>query len=500
MNAAVMQRAVKRSHHNYWLWAVLGLIGIAGLGMMIVASLVLGLIVMVGSGRILPGVTTLGLGLNGLDTSEAEAQIASAPIVLTDGTHTWQVSPSQVGITIDAHATAAALQQYGRGSGSLFAAIFGQMHVPPVLTINAQTLNKGLGDFAGQIDSPPTNATLRLINGEIKPVPATTGHKLQLQESVDHITQFGAAELSEGVLQLSTITTQPNIADVTPLMARAHTLLAAPLSLTGYDPIANETFAWTIPQTQWGGWLTTTNTNGALTFGIDRGALIAYLRTQPISKGRYLNMDESVNAIQSALATDKTSADLRVYNPSNTYRVAAGDTIGTIAWAAGIPYWQIAKVNPGVDVLNLSVGQTLTIPSKDVNLPLPLVPNKRIVVSIAHQHMTVYESGKVKWDWSASTGIPSSPTMPGVYQVQSHDKQAYAGRWNLDMPDFMGIYDAVPGFTNGIHGFPTRAGVGLLWAGDLGHKVTYGCILVSTQNAEQLYAWADEGVVVEIQP
>jgi lipoprotein-anchoring transpeptidase ErfK/SrfK len=29
--------------------------------------------------------------------------------------------------------------------------------------------------------------------------------------------------------------------------------------------------------------------------------------------------------------------------------------------------------------------------------------------------------------------------------------------------------------------------------------VTYGCILLSNENAEALYNWAQEGVVVEIQ-
>ncbi|MFN2137341.1 MAG: L,D-transpeptidase, partial [Candidatus Promineifilaceae bacterium] len=54
-------------------------------------------------------------------------------------------------------------------------------------------------------------------------------------------------------------------------------------------------------------------------------------------------------------------------------------------------------------------------------------------------------------------------------------------------------------FMNGFHGFPTRDGFNLLWTGDLGHPVTYGCILLSSENAQQLYDWADEGVVVEIQ-
>jgi lipoprotein-anchoring transpeptidase ErfK/SrfK len=141
----------------------------------------------------------------------------------------------------------------------------------------------------------------------------------------------------------------------------------------------------------------------------------------------------------------------------------------------------------------------ITIPSKDDLLPLPVVPDKRIVISISKQRMWVYERGQVKWDWIASTGIPDSPTMPGIYQVQSHDGTAYAGNWNLYMPFFMSIYEAVPGFSNGIHGFPSRGGSQILWEGSLGRPVTYGCILLSTTNAKLLYQWAENGVVTEIQ-
>jgi lipoprotein-anchoring transpeptidase ErfK/SrfK len=53
---------------------------------------------------------------------------------------------------------------------------------------------------------------------------------------------------------------------------------------------------------------------------------------------------------------------------------------------------------------------------------------------------------------------------------------------------------------NGFHGFPTRDGATLLWTGDLGRPVTYGCILVSTSHAANLYDWAAPGVIVEIRP
>jgi lipoprotein-anchoring transpeptidase ErfK/SrfK len=37
-----------------------------------------------------------------------------------------------------------------------------------------------------------------------------------------------------------------------------------------------------------------------------------------------------------------------------------------------------------------------------------------------------------------------------------------------------------------------------LWTNSLGTRVTYGCILLSNDNAALLWEWAQEGVVVEI--
>jgi lipoprotein-anchoring transpeptidase ErfK/SrfK len=142
----------------------------------------------------------------------------------------------------------------------------------------------------------------------------------------------------------------------------------------------------------------------------------------------------------------------------------------------------------------------ITIPSPDGLLPLPVVEGKRIVVSLSQQKMWAYENGAVKWEWPVSTGIASSPTAPGVFQVQTHEINAYAANWDLWMPHFIGIYRPVPtsDFMNGFHGFPTRNGSTLLWTDDLGHPVTYGCLLISSDNAALLYDWAEAGVVVEI--
>jgi lipoprotein-anchoring transpeptidase ErfK/SrfK len=124
------------------------------------------------------------------------------------------------------------------------------------------------------------------------------------------------------------------------------------------------------------------------------------------------------------------------------------------------------------------------------------------VISLSQQRLWAYENGALKWEWPVSTGIESSPTAPGVFQVQSREENAYAGNWDLWMPEFIGIYRPVPTseFMNGFHGFPTRNGYNLLWTNSIGRPVTYGCILVANENQGLLYDWAEEGVIVEVKP
>jgi LysM repeat protein len=297
----------------------------------------------------------------------------------------------------------------------------------------------------------------------------------------------------------------PAVTDASTVLAEANQLLANPLSIHAYDPITDEPLAWTVAPDVWGTWLSLgidLADPTQLHWELDTERVQAFLAEQAATLGpdRYLASDEAVAAVRDAISTS-WYVPLRIYHHDRQHVVQSGDTFSKLARDYGIPYPWIQQANPGMGD-TLYAGQVLTIPSPDALLPLPVVENKRIVVSLSDQKMWAYENGAVKWEWPVSTGIPSSPTSPGIFQVQTREPNAYASQWNLWMPYFMGIYRPVPtaDFMNGFHGFPTRDGSRLLWTGDLGHPVTYGCILVSTENAVALYEWAQEGAVVKVQP
>lgn len=280
-------------------------------------------------------------------------------------------------------------------------------------------------------------------------------------------------------------------------------LVINPLTVRVYDPVTGDSAWWTMPSETWDNWLIAypdgTMPNG-YRFQIIADGVANFLtrqQTQHLDISRKLNITEALTQIQTALDIGAQPL-IQVYHNSRQHIVQAGETITSIAWDYGIPYLYIQQVNNGISAL--SVGQSITIPPADLFIELPPVPNKRIVVSIPEQRVRVYENGVLIWDWLTSTGINSSPTWRGVYQILSHELNAYAGNWNLWMPNFMGVYRPIPGsdFTNGFHGFPTRGGGQLLWENNLGGRVTYGCILLSNTNIQQLYTWAELGVVVEI--
>lgn len=463
----------------------------------------IGALFIFGGGRALPNVYVANIHVGGRTAQEIAGSLPETfTIRLRDGERVFPIDSAQLGVVLDRAATAQAAADYGRSGdfNTLIRAVISRADMPPVISVDGAAAAQLLQQLAPQLEIAPVNAGVRMINGEVVAREAQNGRALDLDATLAQIT---AESLADGELELVMYDVAPQVSDASGLLTIARALLISPLQINAYDPFTNVTTPISIPPETWSEWITTgPNTDAAMTLALtlDAPSMRAHLETQTGLLGEYktLNFDEAVSAAQTALAAGSTSSMTRVYELDRPYVVQPGDSIISIAYDYGIPYPYIEQANPGVGAL--SVGQTITLPSRDVNLPLDIIPNKRIVVSMSEQRVRVYENNALIWDWVGSTGISSSPTWPGVYQVLSHEPNAYAGNWDLWMPNFMGIYRPIPGsdFTNGFHGFPTRGGSQLLWTNSLGTRVTYGCVLLSDTNVQLLYNWAEDGVVVEI--
>ncbi|HXV97686.1 MAG TPA: L,D-transpeptidase family protein, partial [Anaerolineae bacterium] len=491
-------------------------LALLGLGSALVVALSLTIAVLLAlffrSERIIPGVSVDGVALGGRSKTEAVALLqqrwAQRRINLDAGGTRQTVEPAALGLILDAAATVQLAHQQGRSPATLRELIKngGRLEVAPIYRYDPLLARQTLETLAPQLEVPVIEAGLRLVAGRVEATPAHAGQSLDVPATLAKLSQNPIQILDQGRLPLVMQPVAPRLTDISGPLAQANQLVANSISIRAYDPIANETIEWQLEAAEWSDWLMLEikpDDPTQLAWSLKPDKVHTFLTGQAESLGqeRYLELDQAIPAITTALKTQSWPAQLRLYHHPRQHTVQPGETLSSIGFDYGLPYPWIEQANPGLDNV-LSPGQVITIPSPDALLPLPVVEHKRLIVSLSQQKLWAYENGGLKWEWPVSTGIASSPTAPGVFQVQTHVPNAYAANWNLWMPHFLGIYRPVPtsDFMNGFHGFPTRNGSTLLWTDDLGHRVTYGCILISSENAATLYDWAEAGVVVEIQP
>ncbi|MFH1084635.1 MAG: L,D-transpeptidase family protein [Chloroflexota bacterium] len=126
-----------------------------------------------------------------------------------------------------------------------------------------------------------------------------------------------------------------------------------------------------------------------------------------------------------------------------------------------------------------------------------ITPPKRIVVDLSDKRVSLYENHQVIRTFRICIGRPSAPTVAGRYSVLDKMPMAYASKWDLNMPWWLGIYWA-GGSENGFHALPILSNGSTLWSGSLGTGCSFGCIVLDTKDAIMLYNWAEVGDVVMV--
>jgi len=463
-------------------------------------------------GTIAPGVQVGDTRLEWMKVEEAAIELhrewnIDQSLLISDGMHDWQVPADQFGIGLDAIQTARSAYMVGRRQPMLSEMrqtasswIYG-WQVAPVAGVDLDKARAALEALNAQAMKPARNASFHWDGKQLIPVPGEMGYAINIEESLNILQNNPGLILMSGYLRVPLKPLIPHVDDVSASMADAQRLLDTKVTLKAFDPVDDEWFEWDVPREVIGSWMAIEATESGPEVTLDPGRMGPYLDSlsAELGSGRYLDAEKYARMVSDAV-TGGQQALMMVSHTPTTYTVQPGETLIAISWKVGIPYWMIQQANPEIDPDALQAGQSLTIPSKDELLPLPVLPNKRIVINIGEQRLRVYQNGQQISEHVISTGINRSPTQPGVFQVQTHQPEAYASVWDLTMPDFLGIYEAWPGFMNGIHGLPMLSNGRRLWANILGKPASYGCIIMDLDEAKVLYDWAENGVVVEIQP
>ena len=413
------------------------------------------------------------------------------------------LSPEDLGYWVDPAATADAAYNIGRDStpwAEIRAALTGEPQlISPVMYFDDQAARETLTALAEELVITPKEAQILYQDGNWSVISGTEGQSLNVEATIDLLftDAYSIILTQSATLQMEGLS--PVVSDLSPLLDEIESAVGKDLPVSAYDPITDEFFNWSVPlevKREWVHIDSETNTVSLDYVPNHVTSLLAGWETE-LGDGRTFEASPGVEDIIAGWKSGETQT-LIVHHAPTTYQVGAGESLWGISLKLGMPMWRIMNANEGLTTSNLETGMVLTIPSKNDLLPLPVVPNKRIVIDISEQRMTVYEDGQLIHTYVVSTGISNSPTMAGIFQIQTHEINAYASNWDLYMPHFMGIYEAWPDFMNGIHGLPLLSSGVRLWASTLGSPASYGCIILDLAAAEDLYFWADPGVVVEI--
>jgi hypothetical protein len=111
-----------------------------------------------------------------------------------------------------------------------------------------------------------------------------------------------------------------------------------------------------------------------------------------------------------------------------------------------------------------------------------------IDVDLSQQMLYAYEGNTIVASFLVSTGVPAYPTVTGQYHIYIKlvsTLMAGPGYYLPDVPYTMYFYKGY-----GIHG--------TYWHNNFGHPMSHGCVNMYTPDAEWLFYWASEGMLVNV--
>lgn len=322
-----------------------------GLGLI---ALILGMILIISntrnSGRILNGVTIAGINLGGLTVQQAEAAIGrgidyplTGQIVMQYGDKTWSASPAELGLYLDAKASAQSAFALGRSGNFLIRLVeqisvkkYGRM-IPPTFIYDQNKSQQFLTNIAGQIDEPAVEASIILNGTDVVLINGQTGQILDMAASLAALTAQLQA-MQNGIVQLGVTTVEPLVMDASPAADQTRQMLSQPFILN--IPAGQPGDAVVIEPQNLAGMLAFTHTQdgngGKIDVGINEILLRSFLTTlapkihltaentrfmfnddtrlleviQPAVIGRELNLDSTIEKVKTALKDGQHSAEL----------------------------------------------------------------------------------------------------------------------------------------------------------------------------------------------
>lgn len=321
-------------------------------------------------GRIYEGVEVAGVALGGLTPEEATVVLrnrlaafpTSAAITLRYETRTWTLAPADLGVAVDARATAMTAYRVGRQGAAAASPLAGLRldldeqwrawryghQVAPILQMDENRLALVLKQIARDIDQAPREATLSITDAGAVATAATRGRAVDLDAAREAVLALLRAGRG-GIVTLKVEERLPAVLSAEAAAAKANAVLSHPITLA--IQVSEET----------------------ISRPIGRDMLLRWLRLTPRpAPGGTLDLDVQVNgdALRSYVADLAKQLDRPAQDAVLDYDVAAK---------------QVIVVKPSRPGRALDVNMATQAISQTLSGLLDLAPNAPITVSLALQ-------------------------------------------------------------------------------------------------------------------
>ncbi len=213
-------------------------------------------------GRIFPGVGLAGLDLSGKSEAEAKQLITGrisfpeqGKVVFQEGSQVWIAHPVELGLFLDADASALAAYQVGR-QGNIFARLGDQfeawyfgLDLPPLLVYDEQSAQNYVRRIASEVDRPTVEASLKIQGVDVVVLPGQIGRSLDVDATLAPL-QNQLRNLTDTIMPVMVNESPPAILDVSQQAEIARKILSAPLTINVPDPAEGDPGPWTFEPQQ----------------------------------------------------------------------------------------------------------------------------------------------------------------------------------------------------------------------------------------------------------
>ena len=482
-NSAEAVEAADPARHRRWpLWAGLGLLLLVacwGTGAYAYTSHY--------ADRAVPGTAIAGTDVSGMTRDEIASMITSkaeSATVAVSGDVTATATLADLGITVDAGATADAALARSESIGDRLTALFSSEDLPVVTTTDDAVAKDYASSLipADKVRASNAGIALDAEGTSFTVTPAVSGASIDPAP----LTQAGAeaaSTLSPASASVSMTTQPPAVsdADAQAVADTANNWISQDVTISdasgksSYSPDASTKASWIT---------VTAGNDAAPTLSIDSTKVSSWVANQASEeKVDEVEGTRNVNSKGDVVATPVEAVKSQTVKNADALSTSISEALGkgtgysgTFEMEVGEEKWTQRTIADGAENLNYQAAPG----------------EKWVDVNLSDKTVTAYEGATVvRGPVSMVDGAAATPTVTGTYHVYLQLPSQTMEGDNADGTRYR--TEDVPWVSYFYSGYAFH---GAPWRSSFGYSGSHGCINMPVSEAQWIYSWAEIGTTV----